>query len=256
MMLVLAGTAEGREVVAGLSRAGHRIIACAATAYGSRLLEGCGAAEIITGRFNTEEMAELITARRIPLVVDATHPFAEQVTANARRACAATGTIYLRWQRPPAKIPDSPLIHPVPGYPEAAAAAVSLARQVIFLATGAKTLAIFTAAARQAGKKVTARILPDADGLRRCLELGISPGDIIAMQGPFSAQLNKELLSHFKADVLVTKESGLTGGFDAKIRAALELSIPAVVVTRPPAPQDAVDSIEQLLARINARTSP
>ncbi|HBX22782.1 MAG TPA: precorrin-6A reductase [Desulfotomaculum sp.] len=250
MILLLAGTAEGREIAARLSGAGHRFITCTATAYGGRLLENSSAAEIISGRLDAEELAELIRNRKVQLVVDATHPYAEVATANASRACAVTATKYIRYQRPALAMPVSPLIYQVQGYSEAADQAVELADQSIFLATGVKTLSTFVTAARAAGKKLTVRVIPDPEGLRRCLELGIEPGNIVAMQGPFSTDLNKQLLIHYRADVLVTKESGTTGGTDAKLAAALDLAIPVVIIKRPPVPEGALDNIEELLAII------
>lgn len=250
MILLLAGTADGREIASRLSSAGHRFIACTATEYGGRLLENSSAQEIISDRLDAEELVELIRNRQVQLVVDATHPYAEVVTANTIRACAVTATKYIRFQRPELVMPVSPLINPVRGYPEAADQAVKLAEQNIFLATGVKTLSTFVAAARPAGKKLTVRIIPDPEGLRRCLELGIEPGDIVAMQGPFSTDLNKQLLIHYRADVLITKESGTIGGTDAKLAAALDLAIPVVLIKRPPVPEGALDNIEELLTII------
>ncbi|MFA7467744.1 MAG: precorrin-6A reductase [Desulfotomaculaceae bacterium] len=250
MILLLAGTADGREIAVRLGGAGHRFIACAATEYGGRLLANSNAEEIIYGRLNAEELAELICNRNVQLVIDATHPYAEAATVNADQACAVTAAKYIRFQRPALVMPESPLIHPVRGYREAADRAVELAEQCIFLTTGVKTLSTFVTAARTAGKKVIARVMPDLEGLRQCLELGIKPGDIVAMQGPFSADLNKQLIIHYRADVLVTKESGTIGGTNAKLEAALALAIPVVLVTRPPVPEGAVDNIEELLTII------
>jgi len=250
MILLLAGTADGREIASRLNRAGHRLIACTATEYGGRLLSKSIAAEVISRRLDGKEMAELIHAKKIRLVIDATHPYAEEATANAIQACAITAAKYIRFQRPALSVPDSPLVHPVRGYPEAAAKAVALAEKSIFLATGLKTLSTFVTAARDAGKKVIARVTPDPEGLRRCLELGVEPGDIVAMQGPFSAHLNQQLLIHYRADVLVTKESGAAGGTDTKLEAALALAVPVVLITRPPAPEGAFEDIEKLLGYI------
>lgn len=250
MILLLAGTADGREIAARLSSAGHRFIACTATEYGGRLLENSSAAEVISGRLDAEELVELILNRKVQLVIDATHPYAEEATANASRACAVTAAKYIRFQRPVLAMPESPLIHPVRGYPEAADKAAELADKSIFLATGVKTLSTFVTAAGAAGKKLTVRVMPDTESLRRCLELGIEPGDIVAMQGPFSADLNKQLFIHYRADVLVTKESGTTGGTDAKLEAALALAIPVVLIKRPPVPEGALDNIDELLAII------
>ncbi|MCL2335807.1 MAG: precorrin-6A reductase [Firmicutes bacterium] len=257
MILLLAGTADGKEIALRLSRAGHQFIACTATAYGSRLLTEVIDAEVLAGRLDSQAMADLLRQRGISLVIDATHPYAEEVTANARQACAATGVPYIRFQRPALPLPDHRLIHPVEGYQAAAAKAAELAEKNIFLATGLKTLPLFAAAAQAAGKKVIARITPDPEGVRRCLELGIGPGNIVAMQGPFSAQLNQQLFIHYRADLLVTKESGAAGGTDAKLEAALALDLPVILITRPPAPAGACEDIEELLANIpwNERTS-
>ncbi len=250
MILLLAGTADGREIAGRLSRAGHRLIASTATEYGGRLLSESIAAEVISGRLNAEGLAGLIRNRGISLVIDATHPYAEEATANAIKACAVTGAKYIRFQRQALAVPVDPLIHPVRGYPEAAVKAVELAEKNIFLTTGLKTLPTFAAAARAAGKNITARITPDPEGLRRCLELGLEPGNIVAMQGPFATDLNKHLFIHYRADVVVTKESGAAGGVGAKLEAALALAVPVILITRPPAPEGAFDDVEKLLENI------
>jgi precorrin-6A/cobalt-precorrin-6A reductase len=61
----------------------------------------------------------------------------------------------------------------------------------------------------------------------------LKPSEIIAMQGPFSYELNKALLIDYRASVLVTKESGPVGGTDNKIKAALDLGIPVILMERP-----------------------
>jgi precorrin-6A/cobalt-precorrin-6A reductase len=247
MILVLGGTSESREIVAALVRKHYRVIACAATAYGGKLLEGTGAAEIIARRLDERELVALVQNKKVRILIDATHPFAEIVTANARNACAKTGILYLRFERPALVLPGHPLIHTVNSYEEAAVTAVELAPHIIFLATGTKTLPTFVNYARKAGKQLVVRIIPELTGLKRCLDLGIAPGNIIAIQGPFSTSMNKVLLREFNADVLVTKESGAAGGTGAKIEAALDLSVPVVVIKRPNKISGALTDLDQLL---------
>ncbi|WP_034630925.1 precorrin-6A reductase [Desulfotruncus alcoholivorax] len=250
MILILGGTSESREITVMLVREGYQVLACAATPYGGSLLKEAGANEVIQQRISERELIDLIQSRGIQILIDATHPFAELVTTIAQSACRRAGIPYLRYERPGCTIPEHALIHRVQGYAAAAQKSAELAGKTVFVTTGTKTLPIFYHEAQNQGKRVVARILPDLEGLKLCLGLGIPPGDIIAMQGPFSTALNKTLLNEFKADVLVTKDSGTAGGVAAKIEAALSLSVPVVLIERPISVHGSVDNIEQLLSEI------
>ena len=63
--------------------------------------------------------------------------------------------------------------------------------------------------------------------------MGLTPKQIVAMQGPFSTELNVELFKHAGAEVLVTKNSGKIGGADTKLAAAKILNLPVVMIDRP-----------------------
>lgn len=249
MILVLCGTADGREIAAALAGEGYSVLASAATVYGGQLLDGCGG-EVITGRLTAEEMLDLIRQRKVRLLVDATHPYAEMASAVAAKACRLAGVPYIRYQRPAAPLPRHPLIQKAGGY-EAAAALAARTGETIFLTTGSKTLPVFIKAARELGRRVVARVLPEPAIIENCRRMGLTPADIIALQGPCSEELNRALLAQYKASVLVTKESGDPGGTTAKIAAALSLALPVVIVERPTAPPDAVDTLSGLLQQIN-----
>lgn len=245
MILVLAGTSDGRNIVKGLVSRGYKVIACAATQYGKSLLEGSGA-ETVGKPLSGEALELLIKKKKIDTLIDATHPYAEQVSATAAEICRKTGTNYIRYQRPASKIGSHPLVYFTNSYEEAAEKAAELG-EVIFLATGSKTLKIFFDSAKKRNKRVVARVLPDPETLKQCFKVGLKPSDIVAIQGPFSIQLNKQLLSHYNASVLVTKDGGALGGFEEKLSAAIELGIPVVIVKRPDPPTGAVGSVEGLL---------
>ena len=232
MIWVLAGTKEGREIIRLLREAGTEVLATAITAYGGDLLAAEGSAATVVRALSQPEMAELIRERGIRAVVDATHPFARSASENARGACHEANIPYIRYEREPASLPDHPLLIRVPDV-DAAAARAARAGGVIFLTTGSNTLEAFLRAARERGRRVVARVLPDPGVLSRCLALGFSPRDIIAMQGPFSRELNRILYLEYGASVVVTKESGDIGGVAAKVEAALDLSLPVVVIDRP-----------------------
>jgi len=78
-----------------------------------------------------------------------------------------------------------------------------------------------------------ARVLPSLDSIQKCLDLGLKQENIIAMQGTFSKNFNKALMEEYNISLIITKESGETGGTPSKINAALELGINIVLVTRP-----------------------
>lgn len=228
MILVLGGTADSRMVVRELKEAGHPVMVTVVSSYGGTLAAGEKPDEVLVQALEPQELAELITRQKIIAVVDATHPFAQNISVMAREVCSKQGVSYLRYSRPGTILPDHPLITIVSGYKEAADSAAQLG-EVIFLTTGSKTLEVFAEMAGLLQKKIVARVLPDSKVIEKCLGLGLQPSQIIAMQGPFSKELNKAIFQHTCAEVVVTKESGDVGGVDAKVEAALELTIPLLV---------------------------
>lgn len=249
MILVLAGGAEGRSIVESLSSAGYGVLVCAATPYGAKLLQGSGALGVSGSPLDREAMLNLIQAEKVEMVVDATHPYAEKISSTALQVCREMNIRYIRYQRPPSVLPGHRLLHRARDYREAAAKACELG-DVIFLATGSKTLEVFIEEAAKKGCRVVARVLPQPEVLQKCLELGLAPSDLVAMQGPYSLELNLALLRHYGAGVMVTKDGGAPGGTDAKIAAAFQLGIPVVLVERPEPPPDAVDNLAGLLETI------
>ncbi len=229
MIWVLAGTTEGRELIGVLRSSGYGVIGSAATKYGASLIADAGAVEVL-GPIDAEGMKELLRTKAVEAVVDATHPFSVEASRNAMAACASMSIPYLRLERNGARLPADDSVHIVRDFEEAGKKASELG-DVIFYAAGSRNLERFLAGVN--GKRVVARILPDRAALDKCLKLGLSPGDIIAAQGPFSREANAALLVQCSAGVLVTKESGTIGGTEAKIDAARSLGIPVVVIARP-----------------------
>jgi cob(I)alamin adenosyltransferase len=99
-------------------------------------------------------------------------------------------------------------------------------------------------AARAAGVRLVARVLPTVESLRACASAGLEPGDIIAMQGPNSAGLDAALLRHLGATVLVTTQCDAPGGMNEKLQAAQMAGATAIVVLRPAAATVGRDGVE------------
>ncbi|MEE8168682.1 MAG: precorrin-6A reductase [Candidatus Hydrothermarchaeales archaeon] len=229
MIWVLSGTREGKELVELLKEKGYSVVASAVTEYGATLVRAAGADEVV-GSMDLQQMMEFLGEKAITGVVDATHPFAATASQNAIKACRKSAVPYLRFERKAAKLPKSELIHIAEDFNEAGKIAADWGK-VIFYAAGTNNLATFMNAVGE--RRVVARVLPSENALRICLDLGLTPNDIIAMEGPVSHELNVAFLKEYCADVLVMKESGSTGGTEDKVMAALELGIHAVVIKRP-----------------------
>lgn len=229
-LCVFAGTTEGRELVEFLSQQPVLVTACVATEYGQELIRSAENLAISQGRLTQQDMEALFAAQQFELVVDATHPYASAVTENIVSACAATGTEYLRLSRSGAAAPEDA------EFAEDIAAAVEYLNSTegnILLTTGSKELQKYTSI-REFSDRVYARVLPMEESLRLCQKAGLKPAHILAMQGPFSREMNTAMLKSTGAKYLVTKDSGRNGGFEEKIAAAREAGVRLVVIGRPP----------------------
>ena len=229
-LCVFAGTTEGRRLVALLRDQPVRVLACVATEYGQALIPAGGNIEISAGRMDEADMRALLAARRFDAVIDATHPYAEQASRNIAGACAASGTRYLRLNRDGGDLPGSAI-----RVDSIQAAADFLAKHPgnALLTTGGKALAPY-AGVEGFRERFYARVLPLASSLAACEAAGFPPSHVIAMQGPFSAELNAAMLRSVHAKYLVTKASGDSGGFREKLEAAEAAGARCVVVGPPP----------------------
>lgn len=233
MILILGGTAEGRQIANILEETGYQVLLTVVSEYGASLVRQVSPVEVMARELDEIALKELLLARRVRLVIDATHPYAAVITANAIKAAGESGIPYIRFERPGAagNIRDE-RVYRVTGYEEAARIAAEIG-QTVFLTIGSKNIKPFTDETRYSKRRVVARVLPAPGIVEQCICQGLSPKDIIALQGPFSKELNAAMLKEYKADVLVTKDSGKTGGTDTKIEAAFELGISVVLVERP-----------------------
>ena len=239
--LVFAGTTEGREAALMLARTGISVTAFTATDYGPEVLDGAADGlqnlAVESGRLSEEQIRELLMGEAPDtLVIDATHPYAAQVTANIRRACMDAQKRYIRIVRKSTfkSAADSAgvtVLADAQALCEWANREENIKKKIL-LTTGSKDLMIYTAIDSYRDR-VWPRILPDMDSLRIATELGYKKSNIICMQGPFSTEMNIAMIKSVGADVLVTKDTGATGGFDSKLEAALSSGIEAVVIGRP-----------------------
>ena len=247
-VLVLGGTSEARALAGELTGVpGLRVISSLAGRVSNPVLP---AGEVRVGGFGgADGLAAYARAEGIGVVIDATHPFAETISANAVDACARAGLPLLRLARAGWSPRDGDDWHDARSLGEAAALLPKLGSRV-FLTTGRQGLPAFAEL--------------DLWFLIRCVDPPDSPlparSEVLLARGPYHREAERALMRDRGIDVLVTKNSGgrLTEG---KLAAARDLGIPVVMVSRPAAAvaesvtevSDAVGWIERRAARPASR---
>ncbi len=227
----MAGTSDARKIIKKLSSKDNHILATTISINGGELAGNSGADEVLVGRFDSTKLAEIIRNNEIDVLIDATHPFASDATRNAIKAADAEKIKYIRFDRPTLNIPENELIHRVNTFEEAVEEIIKLGDSYILHLAGVMTLPYLTR--RIYPHRIIARVLPTNFSIQKCLEAGVPPKNIIAMQGTFSKEFNQAIMKEFNISIVVTKESGKTGGTTTKLEAALELGLDIVMVMRP-----------------------
>lgn len=228
---VFSGTGDGNALAATLAADGRRVVVSAATGYGGELAQqDCPGAFVWAGRQGVEARRQALHKSEARVLVDATHPFATQMSQQLLDLSQELGIPYLRYERPSELAADDP--DSCADMEEAARRAIA-SGQRIFLATGSKNLMSFLKAPGAKDRQWFARVTADPDFVRRALELGVPRANLCAMQGPFSQGFNEALWRDWGIDCVVTKDSGEAGGYRAKVGAAKALGIALLTVRRP-----------------------
>ncbi|MBD0839683.1 cobalt-precorrin-6A reductase [Streptomyces sp. TRM68416] len=239
-VLILGGTTEARELAAALTALpGVRVT----TSLAGRVKRpGAVTGDVRIGGFGgADGLADWLRESRVDALVDATHPFAAAITANAARAAAATGVPAVVLRRPGWRPGPEDRWHPVASLDAAADLLPGLGRRV-FLTTGRLGLAAFAH-------------LTDLHFVVRSVEPPEPPlpprTEVLLARGPFTVDEETALLSAHCIDVVVTKDSG-GAATAAKLTAARHLALPVVVVVRPPLPEHvvAVPDVAGVLERL------
>jgi precorrin-6A/cobalt-precorrin-6A reductase len=233
-ILLLGGTAEARELSPRLTALGFDVISSLAGRVAVPVLP---AGEVRMGGFGGPAgLAAYLRDEKIDAVVDATHPFAEHITANGYAAAREVGARHLVLRRPGFVLPpDSEVVADV----HQAAAAIEPGAHV-FLTIGRQQVAAFA--------HVDARFL-----IRAIDPPTVLPHHHVLLldRGPFALEDEIQLLQRHGVDTLVTKDSG-GDATSAKLEAASQLGMRVIVILRPPLPEgvDAVESVEQVVDRL------
>ena len=253
MILLIGGTSETAPLASGLAAAGYEVLVSTAT-DAPLAIEEHQRIHRRTGRLDEEGLVALAEEKGIRVIVDAAHPYAAAAHAAAQNATKRLGIPCFRFSRPETLFPESrdseaPLAGSATGGPESADAAVRFAAdhteaaalafadgRPVLITTGSRNLAPYAEASHRTGVPLAVRVLDAPESLAACRAAGITEERIIAGRGPFTFEENLSAIRRFGIGILVTKESGRAGGFDAKLAAARQANCQIIVLRRPELP--------------------
>ena len=250
-ILIFGGTTEGRLLAEYCHQQEIEAYVSVVSGYGADLLPESEYLHVLSGRMAGEAMEGFMKRASIRAVFDATHPYAAEATRNIKEACGRARVSYLRVTRESAAAEN-------PGGDSGKGPAAAFASQVVYVhsveeavcylkdregdilvTTGSKELAAYTALPGYE-ERLYVRVLPSCAAISACEDIGIRGKRIIAMQGPFSEEMNRAMMRQLGVRYLVTKEAGTAGGFLEKLSAAEALSVTAVVIGRPLEERDGI----------------
>lgn len=222
MIWIIGGTVEARQLACRFE--GKReFIMTVATDSGAELLNGL---QVVVGRMGQREMAVFIRENAIDTIIDMSHPYAAEVTKNARAAGEESGTRYIRFSRKHSFLEDCVYVRSV----EECAIYLKDLKGCVFFTTGIKNIVDFEKV--RGANRFVYRVLPTVFSIRECVDRGVRMEDIIAILGPVSEDMNYCTFRDYKADYVVMKDSGREGGTTEKINACRRLGITPVVILR------------------------
>lgn len=227
-VLVFAGTTEGRELAELLADSNIKCSVCVATDYALELIND-KRLDVHCGRLTEEEMEVLMRDGKFDVVVDATHPYAQIVSQNVRQAADMESISLIRLRRSTESAEEGFVSFKTH---EECSAWLSFQTGNILLTTGSKDLGSY-AKNETIKNHLFVRVLPGEESIRLCTANGITGRQIIAMQGPFSAQMNECILREYSIDWMVTKISGHAGGFEEKVEAAKKAGVGVCAILPP-----------------------
>ena len=231
-VLVFGGTVEGRTVIEALLQRKGPVMACVATEYGAGMLTEQEDLTIRSGRMGQHKIVEVLADFRPDLLIDATHPYSQNVSDEILAALQGSPVPYLRVER---ELTDGENIEKFGKFFDTMREAVDYLNTTtgkILITTGSKELETYTLI-RDYAQRCVLRTLPSEEVLQNCKNAGFLPENLILMQGPFSLEMNIATLHQTGCRILVTRNSGRAGGFEEKAEACRQTGCELLIIGTP-----------------------
>lgn len=231
MIGLILGTSEGKKILSLLNKYTEDIFVTTATAYGGELLENFEFKNLNTKPLVLEELIDKLNENKVKVLVDASHPYALVITENALEACKRLGITYVRYERESVidNFKENDNLIKVKDYDELQKKLLNI-HGTILNTTGSNNIEKFMD--MKLKNRIIHRVLPSVNVMEKCFKLGVKTEDIIAIKGPIGYELNCGFINEYDAKAMVMKDSGVQGGTEEKLRAALDMGIKALVIER------------------------
>lgn len=249
-LLVVAGTADAAEFIAAQPPQ-TEILATTFSRLGAECIAQRPGLRLQSGALDKEGFRRLLAEFQPDCLVDLSHPFAVEVSQNAKAAAEACQVQYLRYERQTLSDAPGGDVRHFADFPAAAEACREIEGNVL-LTIGSKNLHYFLNLP-DFHQRFYLRVLAESRILQELEAMQIDPGHIFAMKGVASAELNVALARQCGAAAMVSKDSGAAGGLPEKMRAAAELHIPLLLIDRPAVQNQPAQMVFRSLAELNRR---
>lgn len=228
---LIGGTSESKQLAIALHQQRIPFVVTVTTESARNLYSELNGAAVRVGKLNASSLSELIQTSGITAILDASHPFAVEISALAI-ACAQQGNLsYLRFERAAnIRTQTNPWVKHFSAF-EDLLQAEYLADRRVLLTVGYQALPLFSS--WHGRSTLYARVLPSTVAIEAAIQAGFSPDRIIAIRPPIAAALEKALWQQWQITTAIAKASGIEGGETVKCAIAAELQIPLLIVNRP-----------------------
>lgn len=250
MIWVVGGTSDTRMLLDKLLKIcdKSKIIVSVTTEYGEKLILDYKI-KISNKTLEKSDIQNFIKENNITTIIDTSHPYAQNVSKNIIDTIELSDIKYFRYERSSTAKYDGLEFEDLETLIEYVN--LNLKNKTILSTLGTKSLDQLS---KITDNKLFVRVLPTLKSIEKSEKLGFLPNQIIAIQGPFSKALEKEMLIHYKIDFVLTKESGIVGGTQEKVDACKELGIQILTLSRPkmeyPNKYDDIDGLLEAFTNI------
>lgn len=237
MIGLILGTSEGKEILSLLNKFTDEILISTATSYGGELLHSYKYKYLNTKPLDFEALKQLLLDHKVYVLLDASHPYATEVSTNSEKICMELNIVYLRYERPAVaeKYRKHEKVIFVKDYEKLSDAINNIdelkdSESVILNTTGSKNIKKLLSLGITS--RIVHRILPSVEVMRQCIESGVKIEDIIAIKGPIGYELNIGFIKQYGAKGIILKDSGIRGGTEEKIEAAISEQLYVFILER------------------------
>lgn len=225
---LIGGTQESAQIASAIASARLPCTISVTTKSACRLYPPAPTLQIQVGRLTQDRIEAFLQQQQIIAILDASHPYAVEISTNAIALSQKLQIPYLRYERP--VLEQNRHERRLDGF-ETLLSGNYLQQQRVLLTVGYRPLHLFQPWQERA--TLFARILPDAIALEAATESGFTPDKLICLRPPISPDLELALWQLWNISLVVTKASGTPGGEHIKRTIATQLGIPLIVIDRP-----------------------